>query len=156
MQYKTSTSYTCYRSISQSFLNMSASVVGYSCISIRKFIFSQYENMRILVYGLFCSVSGWHTTPVARRFGLVLEHSPFTNATSQWVWFADSIPVLVDFLRVLRFPPPPKNRREFWVRGPYFWFLVVCVQRLHWLPRVFTYVCLCGYHTTAPREPVGW
>ena len=33
--------------------------------------------------GLFCSVSGWYTTPVARRAGLVLEHFPFTNAASQ-------------------------------------------------------------------------
>ena len=35
---------------------------------------------------LFCSVSGWHTTPVARRVGLVLEHFPFTKAASQWLY----------------------------------------------------------------------
>ena len=31
-------------------------------------------------------LSGWHTTPVARRVGLVLEHFPFTNAASQWLY----------------------------------------------------------------------
>ena len=35
--------------------------------------------------GLFCFVSGWHTTPVVRRVGLVLEHFPFTSAASQWL-----------------------------------------------------------------------
>ena len=36
---------------------------------------------------LLCiSVSGWHTTPVARQDGLVLEHFPFTNAASQWLY----------------------------------------------------------------------
>ena len=39
-----------------------------------------------ILQGLFCSESGWHTTPVARRVGLVLEHFPFTNAASQWLY----------------------------------------------------------------------
>ena len=39
-----------------------------------------------ILYGLFCSKSGWHTIPEARRVGLVLEHFPFTNAASNWLY----------------------------------------------------------------------
>ena len=38
-----------------------------------------------ILQGLFCSVSGWHTTPVVRLVGLVFEHFPFTNAANQVV-----------------------------------------------------------------------
>ena len=62
--------------------------------------------------------------------GLVLEHFPFTNAASQcmWIWFADSPPALVGFLRALRFPPTPKNLNTFIFLVHSFWSLVVCIK----------------------------
>ena len=47
-----------------------------------------------------------------------------------YVWFADSISALLSFLRVLRFPPTPKNRNPSIFLVHSFWFLVVCVQSL--------------------------
>ena len=91
--------------------------------------FNSSQDQGILK-GLFCSASAWHTTPVARRVSLVLEHFPFTNAVASGcmqIWFADSIPALVSFLRARRFPPTPTNRNPslFWsiVSG-----LTLCVQ----------------------------
>ena len=45
-----------------------------------------------------------------------------------WIWFADSIPALVGFLRALRFPPTPKNRNPFIFLVNSFWSLVVCTN----------------------------
>ena len=47
--------------------------------------FNSWHGKGICRAYLFCSVSGWHTTPVARWVGLVLEPFPFTNAASQWL-----------------------------------------------------------------------
>ena len=45
-----------------------------------------------------------------------------------WIWFADSIPTLVGFLRALQFPPTPKNRNPFIFLVHSFWSLVVCIK----------------------------
>ena len=69
------------------------------------------------------------------------------------VWFADSIPVLVGFLRVLQFPPTPKIGilPNFWsiISGFSLFVYKACLAAFG-----FNYLCVrCGYHTTAPREP---
>ena len=115
----------------------------------------------------------WHTGKVlaggavGRRFksrqgrGFCGAYSVLCQAGAlhQWpgglVWFTDSIPALVGFLRVLRFLPAPKNRNHSIFLVHSFWFLVVCVQSLLGC-LVFNYLCVrCGYHTTASREPCG-
>ena len=79
-----------------------------------------------------------------------------------WIWFADSIPALVGFLRALRFPPTPKNRYSsiFLVRS--FWSLVVCI-----LPSLLvvciklpasgliTYVCAAAVTQRRLENPLG-
>ena len=65
------------------------------------------------------------------------------------VWFADSIPALIVFLWVLRFPPTPENRNLFIFLVHSFWFLVVCKLGLN-------YLCVrCGCPTAVPGEPIG-
>ena len=72
-----------------------------------------------------------------------------------WIWFADSIPALVGFLRALRFPPTPKNRNPFIFLVNSFWSLVVCIKPAC-LPEVWLPICVrCGCHTAAPWEPSG-
>ena len=81
--------------------------------------------------GLFCSESGWHTTLVARRVGLVLEQFPFTNAVSQWLYVnlvCRFHTLLGRFLRALRFPPTPENRNPFIFLVNCFWSLVMCIK----------------------------
>ena len=57
-----------------------------------------------------------------------------------WIWFADSIPALVGFLRALRFPPAPKNRYPFIFLVNSFWSLVVCIKPAC-LPEVWLPMC---------------
>ena len=57
-----------------------------------------------------------------------------------WIWFADSIPALVGFLRALRFPPTPKNRNPFIFLVNSFWSLVVCIKPAC-LPEVWLPMC---------------
>ena len=71
-----------------------------------------------------------------------------------WIWFVDSIPALVGFLRALRFPPSPKIGIL-----SYFWSTVsdlsLCVYSLLVCLRL-NYLCVrCGCHTAAPCEPSG-
>ena len=50
----------------------------------------------------------YDTLALSRRYTFL---SPMQLASvCMWIWFADSIPALVGFLRALRFPPTPKNR----------------------------------------------
>ena len=79
--------------------------------------FNSWQGQEIL-WDLFCSVSGWHTTPVARRVGLVLEHFPSTNAASQWLYVNSVADSWVGFLWALWFPPTPKNWKSFHISGP--------------------------------------
>ena len=57
-----------------------------------------------------------------------------------WIWFADSIPALVGFLRALRFPPTPKNRYPFIFLVNSFWSLVVRIKPAC-LPEVWLPMC---------------
>ena len=70
-----------------------------------------------------------------------------------WIWFVDSIPVLVGFLRVLRFPPTSKNRTSF------HYFLVIvpvrCVVGVCKRPRIPS--CVSAAADTQQRlETYGW
>ena len=74
----------------------------------------------------------------------MLEHFPFTNAASQWLYvnlfYTDSIPAMVDFLWSLRFPPTPKNRNPFIFLVHSFWSLILCTKPA-WLPQVYLPMC---------------
>ena len=104
--------------------------------------FNSWQGQGILL-GVFCSLSGWHTTPVARQVGLVLKHFPFTNAASLWLY----VNLICRFhtyrgrfsLRALRFPPTPyQNPFIFLVHS--FWSLVVC-SKPACLPQVWLPTC---------------
>ena len=109
---------------------------------------------QVILQGLFCSESGWHTTPVARRVGLVLEHFSFTNAASQWLYvnFVCRFHTrLGRFPRALRFPPTPKNRNPFIFLVHSFWSLVGCPKPVC-LPEVQLPMCALQLsHTGALR-----
>ena len=68
-----------------------------------------------------------------------------------WIWFADSIPALVGFLRLLQFPPTPKNRNPFIFLVNSFWSLVVCIKPAC-LPEVWLPMCALRLsHSSALR-----
>ena len=106
---------------------------------------------------LFCSVSRWHTTPLAKQVGLVLKHFPFTNAASQrlYVTLVCRFHILLGrVLRALRFPPTPKNQ------NPFIFLvnssgLLLCVQSLLGCLG-FNYVCAVAVTQRCLKNPVGW
>ena len=59
----------------------------------------------------------------------------------------DSIPALVCFLRVLWFPPTPKNRNPSIFLVHSFWFLVVCVFKACLATFGFNYLCVLRLST---------
>ena len=111
-----------------------------------------------LQQGLFCSVSGWHTTPVARRVGLVLEHFLFTNATSQWLYFS----LVCRFhTRLGRFFSGYSSFVLHLKIGilPYFWSMVsgfsLCYKACLAASGLTTYVCAAAVIQLRLENPLG-
>ena len=75
--------------------------------------------------------------------------SPVRPASGcMWIWFANSIPALVGFLWVLRFPLTPKNQNPSIFLVHSLWYHVVCTSLLD---------CMCAAAVTQRRleDPVG-
>ena len=118
--------------------------------------FNSRQGQGILM-GLFCSVSGWHTTPVVRQVDLVLEHFPFTNAASHWLYVNLICRFYTRHGRFSQGTPVSsytKKLESFHI----FWFifsgLSLCVQSLLDCMR-FNNLCMRCCHTAAPSEPGG-
>ena len=70
-----------------------------------------------------------------------------------WIWFVDSIPVLVGFLRVLRFPPTSKNRTSI----QYFLVIVPVRCVVGVCKRPIARICVSAAADTQQRlETYGW
>ena len=96
---------------------------------------------------------------MVRWVGLVLKHFPLTDVTSQWLYVSlvcrFHTHLGAGFLRVLRFPPTPKNQNPSIFLVHSFLFLVVCVYKACLAASGLTTYMYVKYHTTAPREPSG-